>query len=239
MDEFSRRVLALRPSSREPLDSRETGVPGSSTDMIFSPMSLLGSDQISFTISDHEELSELDVVKNSRCQEEVRQFLHDADMKWTALAAINKQRRKEDISNSNILGVVAIKSSQKLQDPNETLKVLIHIWLHSSDTRFIRHVLLQILLQVFGNTPTAHNDVRRNHFTVEGVKRHTPVEAEIIFFTDDMQDFRATESRIDLKAPEGLARDISSSGHQHAGKIAVHIGDEILAILYRDLFHKP
>ena len=147
------------------------------------------TDSLCFLIRDAKELSDLNMVKESGFQSEVKKFLNDPDLTWTCLAGVRKPDYQKNesygISGSDckILGVVAIKSSDGTVTP---LRISARIWLRTKDLNVIRRIITQIVLQVFGANPMHRNhDVRRNHHTMEDVFEKFPIEAVVRCFCDE------------------------------------------------------
>eukprot|EP00438_Fugacium_kawagutii_P004135 Skav211259 [mRNA] locus=scaffold3676:171867:175228:+ [translate_table: standard] len=140
-------------------------------------------------------LSELPLLKSHGCQDQVKNFLLDEHFPWSNLAIVRRHHYHRNIhygiqsamEDSDILGVVAVKSCCQLQE-TQTLKIFYYSWLLSLDPCVIRDIFTHgFVLQVAGPRPLHDKrDVRRNHFTVGGVTDHTQIEAEIkTFIMDD------------------------------------------------------
>ena len=124
------------------------------------------TDNLSFLIKPPNSLAELDLVKDSGFQKEVQTFLTfsaDQEFSWSALSVIKMPAYQSSANygisahDSNILGVVAIKSSDGSAMP---LRISVGIWLHQEnlcldrrmrkDPPVLRRVISQVVLQVFG-----------------------------------------------------------------------------------------
>lgn len=180
------------------------------------------TDNLSFLIKAPDSLAELDLVKGSGFRKEVQTFLNfsaDREFSWSALSVIKMPAYQSSANygisghDSNILGVVAIKSSDGSGMP---LRISVGIWLHQEnscldrrmrkDPHILRRVISQVVLQVFGAEPLHRDlDVRRNRFKLEGVDKTTPMEVQITCSKNDESQPEADV--IDLKAaldPDGF-----------------------------------
>ena len=179
------------------------------------------TDSLCFLIRDAKELSDLNMVKESGFQSEVKKFLNDPDLTWTCLAGVRKPDYQKNesygISGSDckILGVVAIKSSDGTVTP---LRISARIWLRTKDLNVIRRIVAQIVLQVFGANPMHRNhDVRRNHHTMEDVYKETPIEAVVRCFCDeshkeetDEENERGLVIKLNQALPDSLQKAFES-----------------------------
>ncbi len=160
------------------------------------------TDNLSFLIKNAQELSDLNMVKESVFQTEVENFLTDTDFPWTCLASVRMPDHQEAVSygisdqDSKILGLVAIKSFQT-SHTDTPLKICCGIWLQKDDPKVTRRIITQVVLQVFGKKPLfQNNDVRRNHLSLEGVEKMTEIEAEFRYFASGTN--QGTPVKIDL-----------------------------------------
>jgi len=179
------------------------------------------TDSLCFLIRDANELSDLNMVKESGFQSEVKKFLNDPDLAWTCLAGVRKPDYQKNesygISGSDckILGVVAIKSSDGTVAP---LRISARIWLRTKDLNVIRRIIAQIVLQVFGANPMHRNhDVRRNHHTMEDVFEKFPIEAVVRCFCDeshkeetDEENERGLVIKLNQALPDSLQKAFES-----------------------------
>ena len=178
------------------------------------------TDSLCFLIRDAKELSDLNLVKESGFQNDVKKFLNDPDLTWTCLAGVRKPDYQKNesygISGSDckILGVVAIKSSDGTVTP---LRISARIWLRTKDLNVIRRINAQIVLQVFGANPMHRNhDVRRNHHTMEDVFEKTPIEAVVRCFCDDSHKGEKDENeeglviKLNQAVPDSLQKAFES-----------------------------
>ena len=159
-----------------------------------------------------EELCDLPSVGDSGFHEEVKAFLIDPTFPWTILALVRMPAYQNSVnygisgpdannsSNSNILGVVAIKSSD---GPFAPLKISVGIWLQRKDRSVLRDIIGQVVLQVFGENPMRQDrEVRRNSLTLNWVDENTPVEVQITCVSKD-DELQLEVGVIELKCPDG------------------------------------
>ena len=178
------------------------------------------TDSLCFLIRDAKELSDLNMVKESGFQNDVKKFLNDPDLTWTCLAGVRKpeyQKRESygiSGSDSKILGLVAIKSSDGTVTP---LRISARIWLRKKNLNVIRRIIAQIVLQVFGANPIHKNhDVRRNHHTMEDVFKETPIEAVVRCFCDESHKGEKDENekglviKLNQADPDSLQKALES-----------------------------
>ena len=194
------------------------------------------TDSLCFLIRDAKELGDLNMVKESGFQNDVKDFLNDPDLTWTCLAGVrmpnyhkneNYGMRGHETKN---LGVVAIKSSDGTVTP---LRISARIWLRKKDLNVIRRIITQIVLQVFGANPMHRNhDVRRNHHTMEDVFKDTPIKAVVRCFCDESHTGEMDENdeglviKLNQADPYSLQRALEShhftltGQEQHFSKVA-------------------